>query len=176
MIPTNKMIEDLNNIKNKIQKIPSSNDYKKHGKFDPQTINTRFGSWNNALMECFGEIIREKAPDRPIINCPVCNEETKNPKYCSKSCAAHINNTLFPKNPKRKCLKCQNPTTSKTNYCRDCQILNKIEAYGEKTIKDFSSIYARHKYQNIRNHAHKVAKAYKIKKECHICDYTNHLQ
>jgi hypothetical protein len=176
MISTNKMIEDLNNVKDKIQKIPSGKDYKKYGSYDVQTISSRFGSWNNALMECFGGIIKEKAPDRPIIKCPVCGKETKNPKYCSRSCSAKINGSLYPKRPMRKCLRCQNPTQSKTHYCQKCLTLNKIEIYGEKTIKEFTSTYARHKYQNIRHHAHRIVKFYNIKKECPFCDYKNHAQ
>ena len=38
------------------------------------------------------------------------------------------------------------------------------------------STYARHKYQGIRNHAHKIAKYYNLKKECPYCDYKNHFQ
>ena len=176
MITNIKIIKDLNDVKNKINKIPSSIDYKEHGSFHTQTIARKFGSWNNALMECFGEIIREKPSERSIIKCPVCGKETKNPKYCSKSCSARINNSLFPKHPRRKCLRCQTPTRSKTHYCQKCLTLNKIEIYGEKTIKDFTSTYARHKYQNIRNHAHRIMHFYEIRKECPYCSYKNHVQ
>ena len=51
-----------------------------------------------------------------------------------------------------------------------------MQEYGEKTIKEFSSTYARHKYQKIRHHAHRVAKIHNIKKECPFCDYKNHVQ
>jgi len=176
MITNTEIIKDLNNIKNKLNKIPSMIDYRKYGSFHPETISRRYGSWNKALKECFGTIIREKSTERPIIKCPVCGKDTKNSKYCSSSCAAKINNSLFPKHPKKKCLRCHNNTTSKTNYCRDCQKLNRIENYGEKTIKEFTSTYARHKYQNIRNHAHKVAEYYKLPKKCQYCDYRNHAQ
>lgn len=176
MITTNELIEDLKKVKNKIKKIPSINDYKAHGTYGAWTISKRFGSWNISLKKCFGKIVKEKAPNRPIINCPVCGKQTKNPKYCSQSCAAIINNVLFPKNPRRKCLRCQIPTRSSTHYCRKCFTLNKIEKYGEHTINDFSSTYARHKYQKVRNHAHRVAKFYNIKKGCPFCNYKNHVQ
>ena len=67
MIPTNKIIEDLKKIRNEIKTIPSIIKYRKYGSFDVQTVSSRFGSWNNALKECFGEIIKEKAPARSII-------------------------------------------------------------------------------------------------------------
>jgi hypothetical protein len=29
--------------------------------------------------------------------CPVCGRDTRNPKFCSRSCAARVNNVLVPK-------------------------------------------------------------------------------
>ena len=178
MITNKKMIKDLNDVKNKINKIPSKIDYREYGSFHPETISKRYGSWNNALRECFGEIVREKPSLRPIIKCPVCGKDTKNPKYCSSSCAAKINNSLFPKHPKRKCLRCGQPSRSKTHYCQKCLYINRVEKYGEEhIISDFTSSYARHKYQQIRNHAHNVAKIHKLKPyKCPYCDYSNQLE
>lgn len=34
-------------------------------------------------------------------NCAHCQSETNNPKFCSKSCAAKLNNVLFPKREKQ---------------------------------------------------------------------------
>jgi hypothetical protein len=34
------------------------------------------------------------------LNCLTCQKETKNPKFCSQSCAARLNNNLFPKRVK----------------------------------------------------------------------------
>ncbi len=168
--------EDLKKVKNELKTIPSRSKYEKYGKYNPRTFRNHFGTWNNALQSCFGEVVRIKAPNRPIIICPVCNKKTKNPKYCSRSCSAKINSSLFPKRPKRKCLRCQSLTQSKTHYCAKCLILNRIEEYGEKSIKDFTSTYARHKYQSIRNHAHQVAKYHNLKpSKCSICHYNNKL-
>ena len=39
-------------------------------------------------------------------------------------------------------------------------------------IKEFSSTYARHKYQGIRHHAHRVAKSHNLKPDkCPYCNY-----
>ena len=115
-----------------------------------------------------------------IINCPVCKQETTNPKYCSRSCAAIINNSLFPKNtknPRRLYLTCNKPTRSKSQYCRKCSNFRQVVKYGEeKTIQDFTATYARHRHQGIRNHAHKVAKYHNISKQCPLCNYKNHSQ
>jgi len=174
MTPTSVLIDDLKKVQQKINKIPSRKEYNSHGSFHDATISRRFGSWNKALKSTFGEVVRIKPPNRPIIKCLSCGEKTKNPKYCSSSCAAKINNGLFPKRPKRKCLRCGTPTTSKTHYCQKCLSLNKIEEYSEKTIDDFQSTYARHKYQQIRNHAHRIAHHHNLTKNCPFCDYENH--
>jgi len=83
MINKTELLEDLKQVKNKIGSIPSKNIYKKYGEYHPATIRRKFGTWNNALIECFGKVVKEKTKLRPIIHCPVCNKKTKNPKYCS---------------------------------------------------------------------------------------------
>lgn len=52
--------------------------------------------------------------------CILCESQTKNPKYCSRSCAAKVNNS---KSPKRKrvvtnCLNCENALSgNQKKYC-----------------------------------------------------------
>ena len=42
-----------------------------------------------------------------MITCLSCGNETKNPKFCSKSCSASYNNKKFPKRkPEHKCIDC----------------------------------------------------------------------
>ena len=179
MITKEDIIKDLKKIRKEIKKLPSLNDYQKFGSFDKQTVRKKFGSWNNALMECFGEINNEKPKERPIIKCYFCGKETKNPKYCSQSCSAKMNNSLFPKNPKKepkKCLKCKTLITKRAKFCKTCHTLTKIEKFSEKTINDFSSTYARHRYQAIRHHAHRIAKYNNFEKKCPLCNYKNHVE
>lgn len=45
-----------------------------------------------------------------MIHCLVCGTETTNPKYCSRSCAAKLNNRLFPKRQRQPSVK----------FCRIC--------------------------------------------------------
>lgn len=128
-----------------------------------------------------------------IINCTNCNKEVtkrrsdfkkiKNP-FCSQSCAAIYNNKLYPKRTIEKvkndstriCKFCKTFTRTKTKICKKCLSENYLKAYGERIIEDFKSTYARHKYQKIRNHAHKVFKFYSIEKKCKICSYTSHVE
>lgn len=44
-----------------------------------------------------------------------------------------------------------------------------------KNTYDFKAKSARHKYQGIRHHAHRVAKLNKMIKKCLICGYETHV-
>ena len=92
------LIEDLARVKDEIQELPSRSKYKKYGQFHPATIERRFGSWNKALKEIFGEVIREQPELRPIIKCLKCGKETKNAKFCSRACAISVNNIGVTRN------------------------------------------------------------------------------
>ena len=177
MINKIELLEDLKQIKNRIGFIPSSNEYKKYGKYHLATVARKFGSWNNALIKCFGEVIKERSPKRPIIKCLCCKKNTKNPKFCSSSCAAIYNNIKRKKYEDVNCIKCGKKIRHNCVYCKECLPLYKIEQYGKRTIGEFRKTSAsKNRYQRVRNHAHIVANYYNIKKECPYCDYKNHVQ
>lgn len=177
MINKNDLIEDLKQVKNKIGSIPSINRYRKYGIYNPATFHRRFGSWNNALTECFGQIIQERPQERPIIKCLQCGLKTKNPKFCSSNCSATYNNIKRTIHIKNNCIKCGEKIQSRCTCCIKCLPLYKLEKYGEKIIKQFRDIPAsKNRYQDVRNHAHRVAKYYDIKEKCHYCNYKNHFQ
>lgn len=55
--------------------------------------------------------------------CLECKSETKNPKFCSRSCAATYNNKSGKYNRRTfegKCKKCNIPISSSRTYCNDC--------------------------------------------------------
>ena len=62
-------------------------------------------------------------PDQPSLRiamaeCPVCGRKTKNPKFCSRSCAAKLNNVLTPKRrPGGRCCVCNKPIARRDRYC-----------------------------------------------------------
>ena len=50
--------------------------------------------------------------------CPVCARMTRNPKFCSRSCAAKVNNVLVPKRrPGGNCSACGAPVPRRHRYC-----------------------------------------------------------
>jgi len=171
------LMNDLLECYKKQDKIPSLSFYKQHGQFHPCTYIRRFGSWNKSLLLCFNEINREKPPLLPVRKCLFCGKETKNPKFCSSSCAGSYNNKKYPKRKKyvKKCSKCGKKTNRSTNKCKQCYVEDKINFFGEKMISEFYATAARHKYQKIRNHAHRVAKFHNVPKKCKKCEYNIHV-
>lgn len=60
------------------------------------------------------------------MNCAQCNKETKNPKFCSRSCSVKYNNTFSPKRHKEgKCYICKISINTNRKYCRNCFMLSK---------------------------------------------------
>src|SRR5262249_5157884 len=50
--------------------------------------------------------------------CPTCGRETRNPKFCSRSCAIKQNNVLFPKRRlEGSCSVCGSPVPRRNKYC-----------------------------------------------------------
>src|SRR4051794_27025032 len=53
-------------------------------------------------LETAGGQMTTPASNHPLLRiaiaeCPVCGQKTRNPKFCSRSCAAKMNNILVPK-------------------------------------------------------------------------------
>jgi len=106
--------------------------------------------------------------------CLYCKSETKNPKFCSKSCAARHNNSLYPKRKRtKKCSLCNNTVLSYVNKCKNC--LDK-ESIMNKPLSYFDTGYysGSNKYGSIRFWARKVAR--EIKDECKNCGYNKHVE
>jgi hypothetical protein len=167
MVQTIELIEDLNKVKNKIKELPSRSKYKKHGQWHPATIERRFGSWNKALQEIFGEVIREQPELRPIVECLKCGEKTKNAKFCSRRCAISVNNIGVTRNlndgkfKKKPCKECKT-ITSNAKYCsRKCS-----NDYKRKKIEQ---IIESGKYAN-KSGSSDVLKNYVIRKRGYQCE------
>ena len=64
---------------------------------------------------------------------PACAKETSNPRFCSKSCAASVNNQ---NSPKRKaggeCERCYTAIPRRRRYCQACQLIVRAEAEAER--------------------------------------------
>lgn len=96
-------------------------------------------------------------------------------KYCSRSCAATINNKV-PKRVKieRACL-CGNKVWrgSTSNLCKDCRNNSRMEvSLGELRKK---SVKVSQVYNTLRQMSRKVAISLKIN-SCEVCGYSKHVE
>ena len=120
------------------------------------------------------------------MKCLNCEEETINPKFCSRSCSASYNNVKFPKRTiKRKCTQCDCVVRNyRSKLCEEHwqeHLKNKRDAIENKTIGEYrntvksaglhrSSIHA-----NIRGLAGSWFKHLKAK-PCAKCGYDKHVE
>ena len=125
-------------------------------------------------------------------NCLTCLKETKNPKFCSRSCSAITNNKLFPKGiPKDKfCTNCgvlyhnkwrKDAPIENSRYCKECRSLFKLERYRDKKIGEYwnlDSIKGKHpswKNAHIRGICREWNKEL-TKLPCAKCGYKHHVE
>jgi hypothetical protein len=112
--------------------------------------------------------------------CINCKKQTKNPKFCSKSCAATYNNSKFPKRkPENRCIDCNKLITCERKRCEEHYLIwQENKKAKDLTLKD--AIYEKHHRSSafalIRSRARQVAKKIKIDKECQICGYNKHVE
>ena len=88
-----------------------------------------------------------------MTKCLTCNEDTSNPKFCSRSCAAIYNNKLFPKKKRiRKLYKFIVCDVQMTNDLKQCDEHNpqKVD-WSKGTIADtlYTNTYASNSYARI---------------------------
>lgn len=107
--------------------------------------------------------------------CKCCQTATKNPSFCSKACAAKINNKV----PKRKrkiyfCTICGTECKHRRKFCKDC--------FDEQHLIDYTldeAIYhEQHRasaFSLVRTRARKSNKVKNIHK-CEHCGYDKHVE
>ncbi len=111
------------------------------------------------------------------MNCVSCGVETKNLKFCSRSCSATYNNIHREK--KLKCKNCGNPRTCKSWFCSNkCRIesqqkrtanVSKIELESRTKTKDGA-------YAQIIKMSRRVYMDSGKPKICAICGYDKHVE
>lgn len=113
--------------------------------------------------------------------CLNCKSKTKNPKFCSKSCAATYNNKHIPKRkPKtRYCYKCKeilnpNGKVCKNTVCKKCN-KNYVE-WNKITLGELKSHRQYQKHSRIRNMSRSIYRRSKKPKHCVICGYNIHYE
>lgn len=158
------MLQKLREYYAKYDKIPSSKEFK------GRTSYCRyFGSWNTALREAG---IPSRTDPKTIIEhpCERCSTNTRNPVYCSRSCAAKTNGSLFPKRTRKRfqCQSCQVEVSYRRKLCSECfSIENKMLsdlAYGKGSNK-FSAV-----------HDHSRRKFNQSNNVCTNCQWPEHIE
>jgi hypothetical protein len=107
--------------------------------------------------------------------CLICKTKTKNPKFCSRSCAAKHNNKIPKRNLEGKCECCKQKISSTRKYCKSCFTLK----FSAKDITLKEAIYTHtHKasaYSLVRSRARMTEKM-KNNKKCYNCGYDKHVE
>ena len=109
--------------------------------------------------------------------CKNCGKETENPKFCSRSCAAIANNTLYKKRkPKNKCTECGKPVVSSRKHCKNC-FKDSLSSFDRLTIGEIKqNNKSWQSNNNIRTRARKVALNNTSVKSCAFCGYDKHVE
>lgn len=112
--------------------------------------------------------------------CKKCQKITKNPKFCSRSCAISFNNKLAPKRkPEGRCKTCNKLITKQNTYCTDCT--PRCRNLDTMTIGEYRNKNSvRNKHRSwLHAHIRSLART-KYKKEltgpCENCGYTLHVE
>lgn len=114
-------------------------------------------------------------------------KEGKN-DFCSRSCAAKINNTIPGRVPRPSLRKCVTEGCKETlysnrdgqaQYCRNC-ITNRKHIRGanvsELSIQDTTKRLGANKYNVIHSHCITLHKKEKLTTSCEMCEYPHHLE
>lgn len=48
-ISEDELLEDINGVRDRLDRVPTAREYREHGNYDTKTVLRRFGTWNNAL-------------------------------------------------------------------------------------------------------------------------------
>lgn len=108
--------------------------------------------------------------------CMSCKKETKNPKFCSKSCAAKVNNKKVPKRkPEGTCDSCKVTIKSSRKYCKKCFIENCSAK--DMTLKEaiYDTGHRSSAFSLVRARARLTDKM-KNSKFCKNCGYNKHIE
>lgn len=114
--------------------------------------------------------------------CKNCNNETENPSFCSKSCAATFNNRKFPKRKlfKIKCVKCHtelNRTSYKDRRRTLCESCNPMIVDWESIT--YGEVRERRSFQKnsrIRELSRNKFLKHNPNPSCHNCGYSKHVE
>ncbi len=102
---------------------------------------------------------------------PSCSNLTNNPKFCSRSCAAIMNNKEFPKRSfTNTCSTCGTKIRSDRKYCEDHNPC--ASQWEDMTLDYIRSVRKYQPHSRVRAIARKVYIRSNKSKSCEICGYT----
>jgi hypothetical protein len=112
-------------------------------------------------------------------NCLYCDKETKNPKFCSRSCAASYNNKIAPKRkPEHTCIDCNKPINSTRKRCLEHHLIwVKTREFKDLTLGEaiYRQQHRTSAYALVRTRARIIAKKLGYDK-CKNCGYNKHVE
>jgi hypothetical protein len=108
--------------------------------------------------------------------CINCETETKNPRFCSRSCSASYNNKIAPKIQKkfRYCEGCNVEVDSRRRFCDDCNS-NKVK-WSLVTLGEVKALREYQAHSRIRDLARRWYIASDKPKNCCNCGYDKHFE
>ena len=119
-------------------------------------------------------------------NCLNCNSDTKNPKFCCRSCAQSFNNKIYPKRKiSRKCSRCYNIVRNyRSLLCEDCfqsYMSSRKNSLLNRTISEYSNRDCIKKLHKSSSNAHIRGFARSWFKDlkslpCANCGYCKHVE
>ena len=122
------------------------------------------------------------------MKCKNCEQETKNKKFCSRACAAVVNNKLSPKRKARR-IECKGRCGTflieyfGRFYCKPCVKANKLNILSI-TVGDIKKRYKNPEKRkglnvnaSIRYYCGRIHKDTKVRHNfCQKCGYSNHIE
>ena len=117
-----------------------------------------------------------QASPEPVLNlCPVCGKKTRNPSFCTRSCAARFNNLRVPKRHlEGKCAVCERVIPRRNRYCPEHRTNKALVGLELKAAILNGSLHGTHKHSRIRFDARRRYLA-AFPYRCVCCGYDQHI-
>jgi|SRR5438067_407506 len=111
-----------------------------------------------------------------ITVCPTCGAETRNPRFCSRTCAAKRNNVLAPKRrPEGRCFVCGTPVPKRTRFCPLHRLNRPLDSSQPIGAIADGSEHPACRYARLRQHARRLYRA-ATPYRCVRCGYDKHIE
>ena len=120
----------------------------------------------------------QAARHRPTVKCINCGQDTKNDRFCSRSCSSSYTNKEKPKKERtNSCTACDALIPLRRKFCDECREQRHIQI-GKATLADVvTASGSRNSYKAIvGEHARNTAKKLGKLKQCAVCNYSTHVE